>query len=108
MARANFGKMSVRELKAAKAEIEDLIERKSVEERAAVKAEIARLASARGYSVAELFNGTNGRAGRRGKVAPKYRNPENGLETWTGRGRQPRWLAALVKKGAKVEKFLIK
>ena len=26
------------------------------------------------------------------KVAPKYRNPENG-NTWTGRGKEPTWIA---------------
>lgn len=41
------------------------------------------------------------------KVAPKYRNPENAKETWTGRGRQPLWMAAQVKKGKKPEEFLI-
>lgn len=29
----------------------------------------------------------------RGPVAPKYRHPQTG-ETWTGRGRAPRWLVA--------------
>jgi DNA-binding protein H-NS len=27
-----------------------------------------------------------------GKVAPKYRNPSTG-ETWTGRGKAPKWIA---------------
>lgn len=26
------------------------------------------------------------------KVAPKYRNPANASETWTGRGREPLWI----------------
>ena len=43
-----------------------------------------------------------------GKVAPKYRNPANTKETWTGRGKQPRWLAAETAKGKKLEDFLIK
>ena len=43
-----------------------------------------------------------------GKVAPKYRNPDNPKDTWTGRGKQPRWLAALTAKGRKLEDFLIK
>ena len=43
-----------------------------------------------------------------GKVAPKYRNPANAKETWTGRGKQPRWLAAETSKGKKLEEFLIK
>lgn len=42
------------------------------------------------------------------KVAPKYRNPAEPTETWSGRGKQPRWLTAQVKKGKKVEEFLIK
>ena len=43
-----------------------------------------------------------------GKVAPKYRNPANAKETWAGRGKQPRWLAAETSKGKKLEEFLIK
>ncbi|WP_425520343.1 H-NS family nucleoid-associated regulatory protein [Stenotrophomonas pavanii] len=41
------------------------------------------------------------------KVAPKYRNPANPSETWSGRGRQPKWLAALVQKGKEPSEFLI-
>ena len=29
------------------------------------------------------------------KVLPKYSNPENPEETWTGRGRSPGWIASL-------------
>ena len=91
---------------------------------AAVRRKINALAKAEGYSVAELFGGAagtgSGRAtrtprkasttkGRKlGKVAPKYRNPAKPSETWTGRGKQPRWLAAETSKGRKVEDFLIK
>ena len=32
------------------------------------------------------------------KVLPKYRNPENPEETWTGRGRSPAWVASLREK----------
>jgi DNA-binding protein H-NS len=48
-----------------------------------------------------------GRGGRMGPVAPKYRNPENPAETWTGRGLKPRWLAAAIKGGKNPEDFLI-
>jgi len=44
---------------------------------------------------------------RRGPVAPKYHNPENPNETWAGRGLRPRWLAAAIKSGHKLEDFLI-
>lgn len=41
------------------------------------------------------------------KVAPKYRNPANKSETWTGRGRQPKWVAAALKSGKKIEDLAI-
>jgi DNA-binding protein H-NS len=40
-------------------------------------------------------------------VVPKYRNPEDSSETWSGRGRQPRWLVALLKSGKSIEDFRI-
>ncbi len=90
---------------------------------AKVRAQLTAAARKAGYSIEELF-GTAGastaKAGRPaktaraakgpakgGKVAQKYRNPANPDETWTGRGKQPRWLAELTGKGAKVEDFLI-
>jgi DNA-binding protein H-NS len=45
-------------------------------------------------------------AGR--KVKPKYRNPDKKSQTWTGRGRMPVWMTALLKKGKKRDDFLIK
>jgi len=41
------------------------------------------------------------------RVLPKYRNPEVPSETWSGRGKQPRWLAAAIKSGHKIEDFKI-
>lgn len=40
------------------------------------------------------------------KVQPKYRCPDSGA-TWSGRGREPRWLAAAIKAGKKRDDFLI-
>jgi DNA-binding protein H-NS len=42
------------------------------------------------------------------KVLPKYRNPKNPAETWSGRGKQPRWLRAQLRSGNKVNDFLIR
>jgi DNA-binding protein H-NS len=39
------------------------------------------------------------------KVPPKYRSRSG--ETWAGRGARPRWLVAAMKKGKKIEDFLI-
>jgi DNA-binding protein H-NS len=40
------------------------------------------------------------------KVPPKYRSRSG--ETWAGRGARPLWLVAAMKKGKKIEDFLIK
>lgn len=86
-----------------------------------VRKKVTTLARNEGYTIAELF-GTGTRstvaAPRKaasgktrkplGKVAPKYRNPDNSAETWTGRGKQPRWLAAHTSAGRSLDEFVIK
>src|SRR5215472_16470921 len=39
------------------------------------------------------------------KVPPKYRSRSG--ETWAGRGVKPRWLVAAIRRGRKLEDFLI-
>jgi DNA-binding protein H-NS len=39
------------------------------------------------------------------KVPPKYRSRSG--ETWAGRGARPRWLVEALKKGKKIDDFLI-
>jgi DNA-binding protein H-NS len=41
------------------------------------------------------------------KVLPKYCNPSAPTETWSGRGKQPRWLVAALRSGSKLDDFLI-
>jgi DNA-binding protein H-NS len=41
------------------------------------------------------------------KVIAKYQNPQNPSETWSGRGRQPRWLSSLLAGGRDVNDFKI-
>ena len=89
---------------------------------AQTKAAVAKLLKSAGWTFEELY-GKSGdssapaaakkprkAAAKRsgGKVPPKYRNPSNPAETWTGRGKQPRWLAGYVAQGRDVAEFLIK
>ena len=93
---------------------------KALTERApAEKVKCMLLAEARqaGYTIEELFGPDAGVAQperkarskqrKRGKVAPKYRDPDNRRNTWTGRGWMPLWLAAKTKYGRSVADFLI-
>lgn len=87
-----------------------------------VRKKIAQQVKNEGYTIAELFGDgvasvNEPRAARKGaakkarkslgKVAPKYRNPANEGETWSGRGKQPRWLAAYTSAGRDRDEFLI-
>ena len=91
---------------------------------AQVKAAVAKVLKTSGWSFEELYGNAGAAPATRtpvakatraksskgrsmGKVPPKYRNPANSSETWTGRGRQPRWLAAETAAGKKLEDFLI-
>ena len=40
-------------------------------------------------------------------VIPKYQNPAEPSETWSGRGKQPRWLVSALKAGGRIEDFRI-
>lgn len=60
-----------------------------------------------GITAADLDMGRGLRSSRAGQtVAVKYRNVATG-ETWTGRGKMPRWLAAEVAKGRTKEQFAV-
>lgn len=95
----------------------------------AVRKQITTIARAAGYTVAELFGGGEAKPASAGKtskpakaakkatrksskssikVEPKYRNPDNAMETWAARGKRPRWLVAEIAKGRKLEEFAIK
>lgn len=89
-------------------ELSDLIEKASGElsekkeqEKAAVKAELEALAIDRGFTVAELFGAGKAKVPR-AKVEPKYRDPENPENTWTGRGRKPKWLVTALESGRSI------
>jgi DNA-binding protein H-NS len=57
--------------------------------------------------IERLGGSGDGRRSLKGrKVAAKYRDSEG--NTWAGRGARPRWLVAALKKGKKLESFLIK
>jgi DNA-binding protein H-NS len=106
MARGNnYEKMSYADLVGIEQEIARLKVEKQTSERAALKEKLTAIAREAGFDIQELFG--KARKGK-GSVAPKYRDPKNPENTWTGRGRPPRWLAAALKGGkAKKEDFLI-
>jgi DNA-binding protein H-NS len=105
MARSkNIENMSYTELTQMQARIERAKAERQSADRQALRQKLADLAKEHGFDVRELFDGRKGK----GKVAIKYRDPNDAANTWTGRGRMPRWMVAATKGGkAKKEDFLI-
>src|SRR6476646_4024738 len=104
---SNLERMSYAELSKLEVEIARLKAEKQSEERSAVREKMAAMAKEHGFDMGELFD-TRRKGKGKGSVAPKYRDPKNSENTWTGRGRMPRWMVAATK-GSKVKKedFLI-
>lgn len=99
----SLDKMSFAELTAMQAEIGRLKAEKQNSERNALRQRLTDIARQNGFDIHELFG-----RGRKGAVAVKYRDPKNPDNTWTGRGRMPRWMVAATKGGkARKEDFLI-
>ena len=101
--------LSVEDLKRLQAEAEALIASKKDQAIEDAYNQIIAIAENVGYSVEELLElGEQKRKKTTRKaVEPRYRNKNNPEQTWTGRGKQPRWLVAELEKGAKLEDFLI-
>jgi DNA-binding protein H-NS len=100
--------MSYAELVELSAKVERLMVSKKNEARAELRDKIAGLAKAQGMSLDDIFSGKKGNGRGKGMVTIKYRDPNDPANTWTGRGRTPRWMVAAMKGGkAKKEDFLI-
>lgn len=75
-----------------------------------VRSEIDAVLKSSGLTLAEVYPTRGGKAakGPKAGVAPKYRNPKNASQTWSGRGKRPLWFVeALKKRGVTAENLLI-
>jgi len=63
-------------------------------------------ARAAGFSLKELLSDEKLTKGRT-KAAPKYANPADAAQTWTGRGRKPKWVKELLASGKSLDDVAI-
>lgn len=101
----NVEAMSLSELKALRAKVDRAIVTFEERQKKAALAELDEVARKMGFSLAELTGATVAKA--RKPVAPKYANPANEAETWTGRGRKPKWVEAALASGKSLEDLAI-
>ena len=75
-----------------------------------VREKIERLLKSNSLTLADVYptRSIKGAKGPKSVVAPKYRNPANATQTWSGRGKRPLWFVqALKKRGTTVDSLLI-
>ena len=80
--------------------LRDQVDKRLLELRAELEKQLATLGGAKLLKGKASGNSLKGR-----KVPPKYRSRSG--ETWAGRGQRPKWMVAAMKKGKKIESFLI-
>jgi len=88
--------MSRAELVALQSEIEKAMKTLAQKEIRLAREAAERAAREHGFTLTEVMGGgvatRNTRSGTRGKLPPRYRNPADPSQTWSGRGRKPAWI----------------
>jgi len=91
---------TLKELLAKKEELEQQIAETRKKELAVAIAKVRALVEEHELTAEDIFGGKKA-AGKvkvtdkRSAVPPKFRNPQDATQTWTGRGKSPLWVQAL-------------
>jgi DNA-binding protein H-NS len=106
--KTNYTKLSENDLVGVIAKAEKELQARKQKKRKGVINEIKILAASIGSEV-EITQGSGNKKSRlKGqKVPPKYQNPADPSQQWSGRGMKPKWLTEQLGKGAKIEQFKI-
>lgn len=89
--------LSLKELKDLQSQVVRAIATYEDRRKKEALAELEEKARAMGFSLAELTGLPVSR--KRAPAVAKFANPANPSETWSGRGRKPRWFADAIKAG---------
>lgn len=103
MAAIDLEKMTEKELKELRTKVDKAISTIGARRLADARKAAEEAAAKHGYSLTDLVVGKAPKS----KSAPKYRNPANPSQTWSGRGRQPGWIKEGLAKNKKMEDFAI-
>ncbi len=102
-------KLNRKQLNALRNKIESREEEMNKNALKDLRARITAMVKDEGFTMDEVFGRRAKRTTKRtGKVPPKYQNPSDPSQTWSGRGKRPRWFNAALKSGKKEKDLLIK
>jgi DNA-binding protein H-NS len=99
----NLKSMSLDRLVGLRDRVDAALNSKVIDQRRTLESELSKLTGFQGGAGRSKSFGPSAK----GKVAAKYRNPDDHSETWAGRGLKPRWLTAAIKAGKRPDDFLI-
>lgn len=105
MTSIDLDSLSLKELKDMQAQIGRAIATFEDRKKKAALSELEDTARKLGFSLAELTGVSLPK--KRSPAAPKYANPADPSETWTGRGRKPRWMDLALKSGKSLDDLAI-
>jgi DNA-binding protein H-NS len=103
----DLSSLTVVQLRDLQQQIPAELKRREAQDKVKVLNEARAFVKARGYALEELLNKELKGKVPTGKVKVKYRHPENAALEWTGRGRQPKWVAEWMAKGGKMESLAV-
>jgi DNA-binding protein H-NS len=101
----DLNSLSLKELKELQSQVAKAISGFEDRRKREVMAELDEIARSKGFSLSELTGAAPTR--KRSPSVAKYANPANKADTWSGRGRKPRWFAEALAKGKKPESMAI-
>ena len=106
MAKINLDKMSREELINLRKSVDEALKASEREAKKNALAAAQRAAAEHGFSLDEILAGKK-QSANGPKSAPKYANPDDPNQTWTGRGRQPNWVKSALSAGKSLEDMTI-
>lgn len=101
----DFNSLSLKELRDYRNRIDKAIATYEDRRKQEAIQELEEAAQRMGFSLADLTGLSPVK--KRKPAAAKYANPMNPAETWTGRGRKPRWIQEALDAGKTLEEMSI-
>jgi DNA-binding protein H-NS len=95
--------MSSAQLRELQEKLKRELKQRESHDLAKAREEILAIAQSVGLPVKDLIGGGGAPRAKTGKVQPRYRNPEETSQQWTGRGRQPKWVKEWLDAGKSID-----
>lgn len=104
MSSVDISSLSVAELEVLKGSIDSAITNRRQTELRNLYQQIIDMIEESGFTLDEVLKEG---ASKKRIIKPKYCNPEDESQTWSGRGRKPSWVQELIEAGGDLDDCLI-